>query len=44
MRLQANDLISYARVLGDKTNKKYEIIPTKDKWGYWRLDLKDNEN
>lgn len=44
MRLQANDLISYARYMGDKTKKLYEIIPTKDQWGYWRLDIKNNEN
>lgn len=44
MRLQANDLISYARVMWENTKKLYEIIPTKDKWGYWRLDIRNNEN
>lgn len=44
MRLQANDLISYAQVMGKKTNNKYEIIATKSEYGYWKMEIKNNEN
>lgn len=39
MRLQQYDLEMYCKVMQDKTNKKYWIIPTKDQFWYWTLEL-----
>lgn len=43
MRLKPEDLIASCKTMARETNNKYEIIPTKSEYGYWRLDIKNNE-
>lgn len=42
MRLQQYDLEMYCKIMQDKTNKKYWIIPTKSEYWYWTLELINN--
>ena len=43
MRLQESDLTMACNRMLIKTNKKYWIIPTKDQYWYWTLELKNKD-
>lgn len=44
MRLTTDDLLSSAKTMSRITKNKYEIIATKSQYGYWKLEIKNNED
>ena len=43
MALQQTDLISSCKSMARLTNNRYEIIPTKSEYWYWKLEIKETE-